>query len=285
MFAVFCPRAGPDPCGPAPFSRRLAAVLLSTFFATMAAAQSPPPWAARVDLLIKAYPDFLERAEGGDLVWKDGTRGPIDDGKGEKDFESWLDGPDIADQFRFVYPLGRTGLPPPPNSDPGRARNKALFEKMYGRCAPGEKLSSLVTIEWLPNHGAQKLGVTRVNGVAGKLAAVSAELDRLPARFLEFLKPSAGTYNCRAIAGTERASAHGYGIAIDLAVKHADYWRWNKPGASGAAAYKNRIPWEIVEIFERHGFIWGGKWSHFDTMHFEYRPELIAAARAAGAAQ
>jgi hypothetical protein len=30
-----------------------------------------------------------------------------------------------------------------------------------------------------------------------------------------------------------------------------------------------------VDIFERHGFIWGGKWGHFDTMHFEYRPELL----------
>jgi hypothetical protein len=27
--------------------------------------------------------------------------------------------------------------------------------------------------------------------------------------------------------------------------------------------------------------VWGGKWWHFDTMHFEYRPELIAFAKAA----
>ena len=40
-------------------------------------------------------------------------------------------------------------------------------------------------------------------------------------------------------------------------------------------AYKNRIPMEIVRIFEKHGFIWGGRWSHYDTMHFEYRPELL----------
>jgi peptidoglycan L-alanyl-D-glutamate endopeptidase CwlK len=32
-----------------------------------------------------------------------------------------------------------------------------------------------------------------------------------------------------------------------------------------------------VTIFENHGFIWGGKWYHFDTMHFEYRPELLVA--------
>jgi hypothetical protein len=38
------------------------------------------------------------------------------------------------------------------------------------------------------------------------------------------------------------------------------------------------VPFEIVLIFERHGFIWGGKWYHYDTMHFEYRPELAPAA-------
>jgi D-alanyl-D-alanine carboxypeptidase len=43
--------------------------------------------------------------------------------------------------------------------------------------------------------------------------------------------------------------------------------------------YRNEIPLEIVHIFEKHGFIWGGKWYHYDTMHFEYRPEIIATAR------
>ena len=38
----------------------------------------------------------------------------------------------------------------------------------------------------------------------------------------------------------------------------------------------------IVDVFERHGFIWGGRWFHYDTMHFEYRPELLAIAKAAG---
>jgi len=52
-------------------------------------------------------------------------------------------------------------------------------------------------------------------------------------------------------------------------------------GQSGAGhiAFKNELPWEIVRIFEAHGFIWGGKWYHYDTMHFEYRPELIGAAK------
>jgi len=53
--------------------------------------------------------------------------------------------------------------------------------------------------------------------------------------------------------------------------KFADYWLWS-PKNSG---YRNRVPYEIVHIFEKHGFIWDGKWRHFDTTHFEYRPELL----------
>ena len=64
-------------------------------------------------------------------------------------------------------------------------------------------------------------------------------------------------------------SAHSYGIAIDLNDALSDYWRWEKSG------WRNRIPQAIVDAFEAEGFIWGGRWYHFDTMHFEYRPELL----------
>jgi hypothetical protein len=66
---------------------------------------------------------------------------------------------------------------------------------------------------------------------------------------------------------------HAYGAAIDLNTNYADYWRWSTDTRS--PTWKNRIPVEIVRVFERHGFIWGGHWYHFDTMHFEYRPELL----------
>jgi hypothetical protein len=68
-------------------------------------------------------------------------------------------------------------------------------------------------------------------------------------------------------------SMHGYAAAIDLNLKFSDYWLWTD--AKGPVRYRNRMPQQIVEIFERHGFIWGGKWNHYDTMHFEYRPELL----------
>ena len=68
---------------------------------------------------------------------------------------------------------------------------------------------------------------------------------------------------------------HAYAAAIDLNVAISDYWLWQAKGGTGPLLYRNRMPPEIVDIFERHGFIWGGKWYHYDTMHFEYRPELL----------
>ncbi len=240
-------------------------------------AQAPgiePDLDAIANRLITAYPDFLERREGNALVWRDGKRMAIDDGRGPKTPATRLQAPDIKDMFVQPYPFG-PAPPPALDDDPGRARYDPLFIGMYGDCSRNDVRANLESVVWLPKKWGKTLEVTRVNGVSTKLAAVSAELDALPARFDTYLFPPAGTYNCRPIAGTDRQSPHGFGIAIDIAIKHTDYWRWTKPGADGRYAYKNRIPAEIVAIFEKHGFIWGGKWYHYDTMHFEYRPELL----------
>ena len=225
--------------------------------------------------LLAAYPEHLQRIEGDTLFWRDGTSMPLDDGKGDKTFADWLADPDIEDTLSVAYPAGDLESSPPQDSDPGRARNAAFFDKVYGNCRKGEVTKNMTTVVWLPKKAAQRLPFNKANGAAEALQAVSNELDALPARFDVFLHPSAGTYNCRVIAGTKRMSAHGHAIAIDIALKRSDYWRNAKPGKDGAYPYKNQVPMEIVRIFERHGFIWGGKWHHYDTMHFEYRPELV----------
>jgi hypothetical protein len=230
---------------------------------------------AALERLVAAYPQRLSRIEGNDLVWTDGTRMAIDDGKGSKSFDAWLASPDIKDMLAIPYPAGAMASPPPFHSDPGRARNAAFFEKMYGDCRSGEVARHLVDVVWLPRKSGQRLRVTSINSVAEKLDAVSRALDALPAELDRFLTPPAGSYHCRPIAGTTRMSAHGHGIAIDIALAPAHYWRWSKPDAAGRYAYRNAIPLEIVRIFEAHGFIWGGRWYHYDTMHFEYRPELL----------
>lgn len=251
------------------------ALLSLALVCEVAAAETVSPG----DRLIAAYPRHLERVDGNELVWKDGTRMPLDDGKGAKPFETWLAAPDLKDMLAQPYSVD-AAEPPPRDFDPGRARNAAFFAKMYGDCSKNEVEGNLVSVSWLPKRQGGKLRVTSANGVADRLAAVSAELDALPASFDRFLVPAGGGYNCRPIAGTGQASAHGYGIAVDIATGTSDYWRWSKPDATGGYIWRNRVPKEIVRIFEKHGFIWGGRWHHFDTMHFEYRPELLPPAAA-----
>jgi hypothetical protein len=243
---------------------------------SLAAAAQAPVQVEQVGRLIAAYPDFIERIDGNALVWKDGARMIIDDKKGAKDFAALLANPDLKDMFYARYPAGAPAQAPAIDSDPGRVRHEPFFHKMYGDCRKGEVQAKLVDVVWLPRKWGKTLRVSSVNGVAARLGAVSRELDDLPPRFDTFLKPAAGTFNCRSIAGTDRVSAHGHGIAIDIATAHAHYWRWSKPDAAGRPVYRNEIPAEIVAAFEKHGFIWGGRWYHFDTMHFEYRPELLA---------
>jgi len=240
-----------------------------------------PPPAAALDgaaiaaRLLKAYPDHLKAVEGNVLVWRNGTRMPLGDGAGPKSFEALLAKPDLKDQFSMEYKPGKPGTPPAKNSDPGRIRYEPFFKKMYGGCEDRAMASKLVTVGWLPRHRGGKAAVTTVNKVHEHLEAVSKELDALPDRFMKYLIPLSGTYNCRTIAGTGRRSMHAYAAAIDIAAAQSDYWQWAPKDAQGEYPYRNRIPQEIVDIFERHGFIWGGKWYHYDTMHFEFRPELV----------
>ena len=108
------------------------------------------------------------------------------------------------------------------------------------------------------------------------------EVDGELRRFVKALGQLEG-YNWRRIAGTASLSFHSYGTAIDVLPysyggKQA-YWRWAKTHNPEwySLPYEKRFtpPRSFIAAFEQHGFIWGGKWFYFDTIHFEYRPEIL----------
>jgi D-alanyl-D-alanine carboxypeptidase len=238
-----------------------------------------------LDNLVTAYQGALAAHDDKVLRWRDGIAMPISDGVENKPFQELLRHALIADQFRLPYPRGPLANPPAVDADPGRFRNTAFFTKMYGDCQKGDVSPRLVSLAWLPKTWGKTtwgkttwgktINITSINGVDAQLRAVSAEIDELPEKIKRAAYPIAGTYNCRTVADTGQPSPHGYGIAIDLNTAFSDYWYWQPH--DGAIVYRNRMPAEIVAIFEKHGFIWGGKWYHFDTMHFEFRPELLVA--------
>ncbi len=233
-------------------------------------AQAADP-ALAAQALMAAYPEDVVEANGSEIVFASGRRVTLDDGR-DKTHEERLEQTDLQDMFHDPYPWGGPILPPARNFDPGRYRADAFFREIYG--ATREAVSSqLVTVQWLAGTRPTPLPVHRKYGIPERLARVSATLESLGPDLIPYLVEPAGTFNWRPGAGTDRLSAHSFGISIDINTGFSDYWRW-AGGGPDPGEYRNRIPLEIVLAFEAEDFIWGGRWYHYDTMHFEYRPEL-----------
>jgi hypothetical protein len=228
---------------------------------------------------ISGYPKALQaleiRRDQRLLMCLAGQKFIYDDGL-TKTFEQRLDNPDIKDMFYQTYPLANPTDRLPRDFDPGRYRVDRFFMALYGD-SESAVVRNCVVVDFCGNS-------VRFNiryGAADALRAVSADLISLLAQKPElrsYVDKLAGTFNWRKVAGTKRLSNHSFATAIDLNLKKAAYWRWQSPTQFEKFSRKN-WPTAIIETFERHGFIWGGKWSHFDTMHFEYRPEIIAYAK------
>lgn len=250
-------------------------LLITSFHSSHKTNQIGDTIPADAQKLIKCYPDAIIGFADNCLIFKDHSKLLWDDGIKNKSFQTLLDKPDLKDMFSQQYQTGPLKNPPAQNFDPGRVRNEAFFMKVYGESEKAVE-KNLVEITWCPKLVGQKIRVTKVNGVDKKLEAISAELDEHP-ELRKYLTDIGGTFLWRNIAGTHRHSMHSFGMTIDLNTKYSDYWQWTCKctNENSVLQYRNQVPQLIVDIFENHGFIWGGKWYHYDTMHFEYRPELI----------
>ena len=230
----------------------------------------PDPMAAALE---QAYPgvqvaDGQVTAPGGTVVWAP-ARGLQGAGA--------LDDATVGDQFSQLYPLSMgTRQRLTPWFDPGRARNDALFAALWFADESAAR-ASLVTVTYGPTGAT--FAVTTRHCVATQLAGAVQEIAGLGSLADPWLTDVAGGFNWRLIAGTSRRSAHSFGSAIDLNAALGDYWRWAGAAEGAVGAWDSAMPPAIVTALERRGFIWGGKWHHYDGMHFEYRPELILFSR------
>jgi hypothetical protein len=113
---------------------------------------------------------------------------------------------------------------------------------------------------WVSSHI-----VTDTVPILGKVTCNRMLMPQLKAALAEVVQEglastihsTAGCYYPRFIAGTSSLSNHAFGLAIDI----------NAPeNGRGTAGAMNR---QVVAIFERWGFTWGGVWHYTDPMHFE----------------
>ncbi|GIM30374.1 hypothetical protein CPJCM30710_30400 [Clostridium polyendosporum] len=224
----------------------------------------------------QGYITDIERTKEGFvyIIMKSGKRIIYDDKK-VKEIKEKVQNPDLQDMMEQVYPLFNITKLMPSDFNPGRIRVYDFFNEVYGG-SEQQVVSNLTNVK----IGYKSHLFNSNNKASEALQSATQELIPVTEKssfIYSFVFPISGTFNYRTIHGTDRLSAHAYGIAIDLAYDKNDYWNWTsrKEGEKRLALY----PKEIIRIFEKNNFIWGGKWGLFDILHFEYRPELILKSR------
>lgn len=169
---------------------------------------------------------------------------------------------------------------------PLRAMSEATKDRVFGKfryeAAPTEDNPEAIRIlgDWKKEHivmvtldkahgQTERMPVHKV--IAQQLMAAVAEIKRLG--LIDRIRDYNGAMVERFVRGsTKTLSNHARGTAIDI---NKD---WNKLGRVPAPIGAEGSVLELVPVFNRHGFAWGGHFDRIDPMHFEVAEVKGAAA-------
>lgn len=256
-------------------------VLLAVLTVLSAAPRDAGPPAGLACLPTWYAGEVTHRADGGwgfvidggmFIPWRASAKAPPFDG-GE-DFEEGEEVVDLESIYKVPYVAGPIVTLDATDAgaidDPGRVRIEQLFLTTYGQ-SRDEVFDHLGKVRFFGlRYPFHELAAEPLRRVVARLEPAVKENPKLK----PFLTNIGGTFIWRKIARSKNLSTHAFAIAIDINVDRAHYWRWQKRGEP--LKWQNKIPQVVVDAFEAEGFIWGGRWLHYDTMHFEYRPELLS---------
>lgn len=178
--------------------------------------------------------------------------------------------------------VGITSLEHEQSSHP-RILSEAAVKRIFGDFSYVEKGGGRIVIDqsWVSRNIVDveipqlvKLGAHAVKAhykAADALKSVFSDIDA--AGLAERIVTFDGTWVPRHMSWnpSRPISRHSWGIAIDINAA------WNGYGTDGAAKEDHGSVAELVPIFEKHGFAWGGLWkplSAKDPMHFEFAREV-----------
>jgi hypothetical protein len=143
-----------------------------------------------------------------------------------------------------------------------------------------------VNIKYIDFDGNEKEGIMEVHKeVRNEVLTIFEELKKINFPIyqiktidnynysdLESVKANnSSSYNFRFVAGTTKLSDHAIGLAIDINPAQNP---WIHPSALNIFKYEPgkkgtiEVNSDVVRIFEKHGWSWGGNWKNPDYQHF-----------------
>ena len=208
----------------------------------------------KVNSLFQAYRKYIKdikENKNGDIIFylKDNTE-ILWKYKGNNDLQNIF-----SEKYIVKYPIKK----PRTNIDPGNYKNQKFLKSIYGK-KKEEIKRNFVKIYWLPKTNLKSYFIyfNKNAGAAPALIRISHQLDKLPEDLKKYIKT------------VKVDKKDSFGISITLDKKFKNSFKDEKK-----FKFTNRIPEEIIKIFEENDFIWGGRWYHYDTGYFEYRPEFF----------
>ena len=160
-----------------------------------------------------------------------------------------------------------------------RARAPYFFDALYRASNRSQAYDRVKTLRFLGHPVLIHYAILEDLSLVEELILTAARTDPEVRAWINNIGSVVG-WNWRNVAGSQSRSFHAYGVAVDILPRspggRAIYWLWAGPEWWNIPHERRYHPPDVViRAFESYGFVWGGKWLFFDTMHFEYRPEVI----------
>jgi hypothetical protein len=167
------------------------------------------------------------------------------------------------------------------NRNPLR-RSSHFFDDLWRAHSRSESDSRVKTMLFLGKSVNVHFMIMESLALVEEQIVTAARADRQIQTWINNINTLEG-WSWRNIAETQSRSYHSYGLAVDILPKSLGgketYWLWAARTRTDwwNISYNDRYhpPNAVIKAFEMYGFVWGGKWMVFDTMHFEYRPEIF----------